>query len=192
MSRPISATALLFAVATSAGAQTVAPSAAVIPAIRKAVAALDPEVPVADVITMDQALAEQVAGPGFYLALLVGFAVTALVLAMIGIYGVISYIVSTRVREIGIRLALGAGRNDSFTHVVRQGVLLAVVGAGTGIAGSLALTRYLRSLLYDVRTTDPLTFAVTPVVLVAVAVAACYFPARRASRVDPMVVLRGE
>ena len=163
-----------------------------IPSIRRIVAGLDPDVPVADVITLEAAIAEQVAAPGFYLALLAGFAVIALILAVVGIYGVVSYAISMRTREIGIRLALGAGRQVPFRLVVGQGLRLALLGALIGTVGALGLTRYLRTLLYGIGPTDLITFAITPALLVVVAVVACYVPARRATRIDPMVALRAE
>ena len=163
-----------------------------IPAIRRIVAGLDRDVPVADVITLDAAIAEQVAAPGFYLSLLAGFAVIALLLAVVGIYGVISYAVSMRTREIGIRLALGADRQVPLRLVIGQGLRLALLGAAIGTVGALGLTRYLRTLLYGIGPTDLITFAATPSLLIVVAMIACYVPARRAARIDPMVALRAE
>ena len=160
--------------------------------VEQIVHGLDADAPVAGVITMDEVIADQVAEPRFYLVLLGGFATIALLLAAVGVYGVISHATSTRTREIGIRLALGAERGAPFKLVVRQGLQLAVIGASVGLIGALVLTRYIRTLLYDVRPNDPSTLVAVPLILIVVAVVACYVPARRAAAVDPMVVLRGE
>jgi putative ABC transport system permease protein len=133
-----------------------------------------------------------VARPRFQSVLLASFAGLALLLAAIGIFGVMSYSVAQRSHEIGIRVALGAQRYQVLRLVVGQGLLLALIGIAAGLAGALALTRYLRSLLFEVSPTDPWTFVGVPVILCAVAVAASYFPARRAARVDPIVALRYE
>ena len=121
-----------------------------------------------------------------------GFGILALVLAGIGIYGVLSYTTRQRTHEIGIRMALGAEPRDVMKLVLRQGVMLALLGLGIGLAASLVLTRALSSQLFGVTATDPLTFAAVATVLLAVALLACYIPARRAMRVDPMVALRHE
>jgi ABC-type antimicrobial peptide transport system permease subunit len=120
------------------------------------------------------------------------FALTALLLAGLGIYGVISYVVSERTHEIGIRLALGASRRRILEMVVRQGLRLAIAGAAAGLVCSLAVSRAMGALLYGVRPSDPLTFASVTLLLVAVALAACCVPARRAIRVEPAIALRGE
>jgi putative ABC transport system permease protein len=160
--------------------------------ITRIVQALDGDASVADVITMKQAMAEQISEPRFYLILLGAFAAAALVLAAVGVYGIVSYTVATRTREIGIRLALGADAASPFRLIVRQGLGLAITGSVIGIAGALALTRFLRSMLFEVGTGDPATFIAVPLLLVGIAVLACYPPARRAARVDPMVALRAE
>jgi ABC-type antimicrobial peptide transport system permease subunit len=120
------------------------------------------------------------------------FGLLALVLACIGLYGLLSYEVSRRTREIGIRMALGAQERDVLRLVVKQGLALAVVGAVVGIGVALGVTRYLTSMLYGVHANDPVTIGVVAVLLALVALAACYIPARRATRVDPMVALRYE
>jgi putative ABC transport system permease protein len=161
-------------------------------AVERVVREMERDAPVSDVITMPQAVAEQLAGPRFYLLLLGTFAAVALALAAVGVYGVISYATARRTREIGVRLALGAGRGDSVRLVVGQGVRLAALGTGIGLVAALLAVRYLRALLYGVQPTDPVTFAAVTALLAGVAVAACAVPAWRASRTDPVVALRAE
>jgi putative ABC transport system permease protein len=163
-----------------------------LPAIREQIWALDKDMPIAKVATMDRLLAESVAQPRFRTLLLGIFAAVALVLASVGIYGVISYSVTQRTHEIGIRMALGAQARDVIKLVIRQGIALAFIGVAIGLAASFALTRLMETLLFEVSTTDRATFAGVAALLVAVAVLACWIPARRASLVDPMVALRRE
>jgi putative ABC transport system permease protein len=165
---------------------------ALAPSLRRAVASVDQDEPVARIETMDEVVENLVAPTRFKLVLLGSFAVLALVLGAVGLYGVISYGVTERTHEIGVRMALGAERNDVLKLVIRQGFRLTVIGVVLGVAGGLALTRYLASLLYGVKPTDPLTFCAVAAVLVAVALCATFIPARRAARVDPMTALRHE
>ena len=137
-------------------------------------------------------MAASVAPRRFVALLLELFAVFAVLLASVGIYGVVSYTVSRRRREIGLRLALGATMPDVVRLVLRQGLHLAAVGAGAGVVGALVLTRFLRAFLYGVHPTNPLAIAGAAMALVAVAVLACFVPARRATHVDPMIALRAE
>jgi putative ABC transport system permease protein len=164
----------------------------VIPAVKGIVAALDKDQAIDKVTTMESLLAQSVAQPRFYSLLFGIFASLALVLAAIGTYGVISYSVAQRTHEIGVRMALGAQPRDMIRMVLGEGAFLAGVGVAAGLGGGLALTRFLRSLLFEIKPTDPLTFASAAILLAIVALLACYIPARRAMKVDPMVALRYE
>jgi predicted permease len=169
--------------------------AAVMPAIRKAIYGGGKEQPVYDVHTMQEIASESMASQRFPMILLGPFAGLALVLASVGIYGVISYAVTQRVLEIGIRMALGARRGDVFRLVIGQGLRMALAGLAIGATAALILARLLPSfshLLYGVRISDPLTFSAVPLLLIFVAALACYIPSRRATHVDPMVALRHE
>ncbi|MCI0408155.1 MAG: ABC transporter permease [Acidobacteria bacterium] len=162
------------------------------PTLREQVRALDPSLPLYAVRTMEEYLAASVADRRVIALLLGSFAAVALALAATGLYGVLAYSVSRRTREIGIRVALGARPADVLKLVVAQGMLLTVAGLGIGLAGGLLLTRFLSGLLFGVRPTDPLTFAGVSALLAGVALLACYLPARRAARVDPVTALHYE
>jgi putative ABC transport system permease protein len=165
---------------------------AVADSVRRVILDEDPEQPVFAVATMSQVVTESMAYRRFNMLLFEIFAGLAVVLAALGIYGVLSYVVNQRTHEIGIRMALGAGRDKVLRMVVGEGMVLAGMGIALGLIGSFVLTRFLASLLYGVRPTDPPTFIVVALVLAAVSCFACYIPARRATKVDPMVALRYE
>ena len=161
-------------------------------AVEEQIHSLDKDQPIADVVPMDVFLSNAVARPRFQSVLLAVFAGLALTLAAIGIFGVMSYSVAQRTSEIGIRVALGAQRSQILKLVVGQGALLMLIGIAGGLAGAFALTRVLRSLLFEVTTTDPVVFATVPLLLCAVALFASYLPARRAAKMDPLTALRYE
>ena len=165
---------------------------AVMAAVRQELAAINRSLKVTDLQTMPQLVQQSLGAQRFALALMGTVALTALLLAAVGIYGVMSFIVTQRTREIGLRIALGAQQTQVLALVVCQGLKLVVVGALLGAVAALALTRTLASLLYEVTPTDPITFALVPVLLASVALAACWLPARRAAKVDPMEALRYE
>jgi putative ABC transport system permease protein len=161
-------------------------------AVEQAIYAMDKDLPVFNTRSMDQLLDNAIAQQQLTMVLLAGFAAVALLLAAVGIYGVVSYSVSQRTHEIGIRMALGAQAGDVLRLVAGQGMGLAIVGVAIGVGASLVLTRLMTSLLFGVSATDPLTFAAISVLLALVALLACYFPARRATKVDPIIALRYE
>jgi putative ABC transport system permease protein len=160
--------------------------------VRKAVESIDKNQPLSETTTMDEVIAGSVAPHRFQMMLLGLFALLALVLAAVGVYGVVSYSCSLRVHEFGVRMALGAERHDLLGLVIRQGAKLALIGVCVGLGGALLLTRFLSSMLYEVKATDPLTLIVVALILTAVALLASYIPARRATKVDPMTALRYE
>jgi predicted permease len=164
--------------------------AAMTASARDAIHSVDPDLPLAAVTTLDALVNTSMAQPRFSVLLLGAFAALALLLASIGLYGVISYSVAQRTQEIGIRMALGAQRGAVFAMVLREGIGLALFGIVIGVAVALAVTQALAAFLYGVRPADPLTFVTVSIVLLCVALAASYIPARRATRVDPMVALR--
>ncbi len=169
----------------------VAPSA-LISAVRQVVSEVDNNLPVFGVRTQSQTIDRLLFNQRLVARLSSLFGLLALLLACLGLYGLLSYEVARRTREIGIRAALGAQQRDVLSMVVRQGLLLVLFGVVTGVVAAVGLTRYLQSLLYGVRATDPATFLAVGTILVMVALLACYLPARRATRVDPMVALREE
>jgi putative ABC transport system permease protein len=172
--------------------RTRADAASIASAARNVIRMLDPEQPVADVRTMESLIGTSIARARFNTLLLTIFAVVALLLASVGIYGVMAYSVAQRTHEIGVRMALGARTGDVLRLVLRRGMTLAFGGVAIGVTASLALTQLMKTLLFDVSTTDPLTFAGIPLLLASVALLACLIPARRAAKVDPMAALRYE
>jgi putative ABC transport system permease protein len=172
--------------------RTAGEPAPLVPAVRRAAAGAAPDVAFIGPDTMRQLIAQSLAARRFNTGLLAAFAGTALALAALGIYGMLAHLVTQRTREIGIRMALGAERRSVLGLVVRQGMTLTLLGATIGLAGALALTRLLKSLLFGVSASDPATFVGVASLLAVVAFVACYIPARRATRVDPLVVLRDD
>jgi predicted permease len=160
--------------------------------LRKRLLAFDSGLVVYDASTMDRVLSDSIAAKRFSMTLLAAFAVIALLLAAIGIYGVLSYLVGQRTREIGVRMALGARPLDVLRMVLADGARMTVIGICIGLVAALGLTRLMASMLFGVKPTDPLTFAAVAVILGAIALVACFVPAQRAMRVDPMVALRYE
>lgn len=177
---------------TDVAVRTTGDPEAMAPAIRKLISGIDPTQPVYDVKTLEQALAESVAPRRFNLILLETFAAAALLLALVGVYGVMAYSVGERTREIGLRMALGAQARQVVRMVVREGATIALAGIAAGLAAAFLLTRLMASLLYDVTPTDPPTFAAATIVLAVAALAACWAPALKAASVDPMDALRSE
>jgi ABC-type antimicrobial peptide transport system permease subunit len=163
-----------------------------VPLIRTEIQAMDPDVPAASLATLDSYVSSAMAQTRLVLALIGVFAVLALVLASLGLYGVVSYAARQRTRELGVRIAFGATERDVLRLVLAQGLLLSAGGIVVGLLASVPLTRVVRSLLVGVSSLDPATFAVVPLVLLGVAAIAAYIPARRASTVDPVVALREE
>jgi putative ABC transport system permease protein len=161
-------------------------------AIRSRVSEVDGELPLSNVRTMEQILSDSILRPRFNMLLITIFAVVAMTLASVGVYGVIAYSVTQRTHEIGVRIALGARPRDIFKMVVGQGLKLAITGVGAGVVAAFALTRVMVGLLYGVEATDPLTFTAISTGLTAIVILASYVPARRATKVDPINSLRYE
>jgi putative ABC transport system permease protein len=159
-------------------------------AARDRVRAIDPLVPISEVQTMEELMARSVAAPRFHLTLLAMMSGAALVLATIGIYGLLAFSVAARTREIGVRSALGASQSLIARMVLREGLALTMSGVGVGLLVALAATRWLEALLFEIRPNDPLTFAGIGGLLIIVATFACYLPARRAATIDPLTALR--
>lgn len=165
---------------------------ATISASQKMTAAVDPDEPLFDVKTLEQRLDDSVGSRRFNAALIGSFGLIAAVLAAIGVYGVMSYMVALRTSEIGIRLALGAHSGQVLGSILREGLVLGLCGGALGIAGALGLSRYLETLLYGVGTRDPATFCAAAAALVSAVTAACLIPGRRAAHIDPVAALRHE
>ena len=166
--------------------------AKIIPELRQAVWSIDSHIPLDRIITMEERLATSLTTPRFYTVLLSIFAAVALILAAIGIYGTISYAVAQRTREVGVRIALGADAAHVFGLILRRGLTLSMIGILVGVAGALGVSRFLSSFVYGITTTDVSTFFGVSLLLLLVALTACYLPARRATRVDPVMALRAE
>jgi ABC-type antimicrobial peptide transport system permease subunit len=160
--------------------------------IRRVIATADPLMRMNDIATIEEGLEQYVANPRFYTLLMGTFSLIALVIAAVGIYGVAFYSIARRTREIGVRMALGASRQDIMWSVLRQGFILTSIGVAVGLAGAWLLTRYLETLLFGVTPTDGLTFALASALLSIVSFVAMWHPARRATRVDPLAAIRYE
>ena len=173
-------------------ARTAGNPAAMLPAMRAAVRQSEPSILIIAAAPLEELAGRPISGPRFIGWLMAIFAALALFLATIGIYGVISYGVSRRTREIGLRVALGAGRAGVLRMVVGRGMGLVIVGLAIGSAAAIGLTRVMASVMYGISATDPLTFAAASAVLATVALAACFAPALRASRIDPAIALRDQ
>jgi putative ABC transport system permease protein len=161
-------------------------------AVKRVMAGLDATLPLSHIRPMQEVVGASIAAERFNMALMGLFAGLGLALATVGLYGVMSYAVTQRTHELGVRMALGARPADVLKMVISQGLWLALIGIGAGLIGAFALTRLLASMLFGVSATDPLTFAVVSLILLVVALGACFVPARRATKVDPMIALRYE
>jgi putative ABC transport system permease protein len=173
-------------------ARTSSDPAAAAAAIVRAIHEVAPTMPVYDIRTMSDRMRDSLARQRFSTIMLGAFAVFALILAMVGIYGVMSYLVTQATHDIGVRMALGAQRQAIVRMVLQEGMMLAGVGIVVGLAGAIVLTRVMASLLFGISATDLVTFSAVPLILATVALMACYVPARRATRVDPVIALRNE
>jgi putative ABC transport system permease protein len=169
--------------------RTVVAPLSIVGATRAVIQQVDPDQPISNIRTMDEVLGEETASRRLGMTLLTMFAALALLLATLGIYGVLAYFVVQHTQEIGVRMALGAQRRDILGLVVKRGMRLAVLGVMIGLGAAFALTRLMASLLFGVGTADPLTYATIALLLILVALFACYLPARRATKVDPMIAL---
>jgi predicted permease len=176
--------------ASSLAIHTSVEPAGVIPAVQRAIWSVDPDQPIIELTTMDEILEREVSGRRLQTALVGAFAGLALILAAVGLYGVLAYLVNQQIPEIGLRMALGAGPGDIARSVVGRGLKLTAIGVALGAAGAQAVSRLMTSLLFGVKPSDPATYVIVAAVLLATAVAATYIPARRAMRVDPMAALR--
>ncbi len=165
-------------------------TAALTSAIKERVWKVDPKIPMTRVRSLRDVIGASVEAQRFNMLLLGIFAAVALVLAAVGIYGVMAYAVAQRTHEIGVRVALGAQASDVLRLVLKQGMVLTLLGVAIGVAGAIALTRVMKTFLFSVSTTDPLTFILIPLLLAMVALLACWIPARKATRVDPLSALR--
>ena len=172
--------------------RTAGDPAAILPTLRREVQALNPQLPLFAAGTLAAEVSETLTAPRFRAVLLAGFALIALLLASIGIYGVTAHAVGQRTQEVGVRMALGAQRNDVLRLILQQHLRPAVIGVVAGLAGAIAIARFLQSMVYGVGATDPVTFAVMGLALLSVAVAACWIPAQRATRVDALIALRNQ
>jgi putative ABC transport system permease protein len=177
---------------TSFAVRTTDDASALAPALRRAVQRIDASQPVWAIRSMDSYMNQHVAAPRFTLILTAAFALLAMLLATVGVYGVMSYVLVQRTRELGIRMALGARTQQVVAMVVARGARTIVLATVAGLAGAYGAAHWLQSQLFEVKANDPLTFVVVPIVLAAVALVACYLPARRAARVDPVIALRQE
>jgi putative ABC transport system permease protein len=172
--------------------RSTAPSAAVTTMLRSAVKSVDPELPVDELMTLQGVLDRSIDQPRFRATLLASFAVAALILAAVGVFGLMSYSVTARTRELGIRLALGAQPRQVLVSIMREGLVLALAGIGIGLAMAFLAVRVIASFLFSVSAADPVTFAAVASLLLVVALTASYVPARRALRVDPIAALRAD
>jgi putative ABC transport system permease protein len=161
-------------------------------AVEGTIHSVEKDLPIFSIQSMDQRLGSSLATRRLTLVLLAGFAALALLLAAVGIYGVISYSVRQRMHELGIRMALGAQTGDVMKLILMQGLKLSLTGVAIGLTAAFSLTRWMKSLLFEVRPTDPMTFGVIALLLIAVSLLACWIPARRAAKADPMVALHCE